>query len=714
MPSFVTIWMLAGTALVAVPVVLHLLMWQQPKHLEFPALRFIRQRRDVNRRRLRLRHWLLLLLRMAAIGLLAVALARPKFFSSGFMASGDAPVAAALVFDNGPRMEYKHQNETRISVARALGKSLLAQFPTGSQLVVFDRQSDPAVFDLDPKMSAVRIDQLTTTAAPRPLIAKVDQALALLEKSDKPRKEVYLFTDLARTDWGGEQTAAWQKRLRENPGVSFYLLDVGVEKPQNFGLGEISLSSQVVSPSGLLQIRSELICEGPAGSRSVRLFFIGPDGHAQKKGEATFDCQADSSTLVEFAAGALPPGTHQGYLEIVGADALPIDDRRYFTVRIAPAWRLLIVAPPPAATRTRILTQILAPEELQLQGAAEFECDVIEFDALSSAPLPRYDAVWLVDPGALPDPLWRKLADYAAEGRGVAIALGGRAGPTGEGLNVAAAQGLLPGRLKFQVNTGESEVYLAPDRLEHPVFAIHKQSQGTIPWNLDPVFRYWDINPVDESAQVLLQYGNGRPALIEQRLGSGRVLMLTTSLVPSAQRPWNQLFDADEKSWPGLALLRGMARYLVGRVEEKTNYLVEDVAELRLGKDEQFDTFQLTTPLGDTVKVSQQEGIVRFDDTKAIGQYQLKAGSESPVRRGFSVNLNPAETRLGRIDAATLRKSLDKDQLQIARDAAELTRQRRLGDGRQEWELYPWLLLVIGLVVVGETLLSNFFYRKTT
>ena len=65
--TFVNASLIFGSALIAVPIILHLIMRRKPVRLEFPALRFIRQRHDTNQRRLRLRHLLLLLLRMAAI-----------------------------------------------------------------------------------------------------------------------------------------------------------------------------------------------------------------------------------------------------------------------------------------------------------------------------------------------------------------------------------------------------------------------------------------------------------------------------------------------------------------------------------------------------------------------------------------------------------------------------------------------------------------------
>ena len=54
--------LLTGAALVGLPVLLHLIMRQEPKRLPFPAFRFLKQQRQINQRKIRLRHLLLLLL----------------------------------------------------------------------------------------------------------------------------------------------------------------------------------------------------------------------------------------------------------------------------------------------------------------------------------------------------------------------------------------------------------------------------------------------------------------------------------------------------------------------------------------------------------------------------------------------------------------------------------------------------------------------------
>src|SRR5687768_1723067 len=146
--DFVNPALLAGVSLAVAPIILHLVMRQQPRHLEFPALRFIQIRKDANRRRLKLRHLLLLLLRCAAVCLLAAALARPSIKATGVIGDQEAPVAAALVFDTAPRMDYRHRNQTRLEVARDIGLWLARQLPAESQVAVVDARRGEAAFQV--------------------------------------------------------------------------------------------------------------------------------------------------------------------------------------------------------------------------------------------------------------------------------------------------------------------------------------------------------------------------------------------------------------------------------------------------------------------------------------------------------------------------------------------------------------------------------------
>ena len=173
--SFLTPAMLVGAALVAVPIVLHLVMRQVPKHMVFPAVRFIVRREQANRRQLQLRHLLLLLLRAGAIALLALALARPSIKAKGSLGSQEAPVAAALVFDTSPRMAYREDNQTRLEVAQSTAHWLLGQLPAESEVAVLESEQPAGDFAVDLGAAEQRIAQLKPAATATPL-TEVDRA----------------------------------------------------------------------------------------------------------------------------------------------------------------------------------------------------------------------------------------------------------------------------------------------------------------------------------------------------------------------------------------------------------------------------------------------------------------------------------------------------------------------------------------------------------
>lgn len=75
--AFLNSALLIGLVAVAVPVILHFLLRQKPKRLLFPALQLIEQRRKQNVRRLKLRHFWLMLLRMLVFAGIVLAVARP-------------------------------------------------------------------------------------------------------------------------------------------------------------------------------------------------------------------------------------------------------------------------------------------------------------------------------------------------------------------------------------------------------------------------------------------------------------------------------------------------------------------------------------------------------------------------------------------------------------------------------------------------------------
>lgn len=709
--SFVNPMLLAGIAVAAVPIILHLIMRQKARHLEFPAIRFIRLRQDANRRRLRLRHLLLLLLRVAAISLLAFALARPSLKTSGGKWDQEAPVAAAMVFDTAARMQYRQDNQSRLESAQETALWLLSQFPLESDVAVLETDARGSMFQVDLAAARARIQRLAMTPIAEPLAVVIEQASALLDESGKKRKELYLFTDLSRAAWGDGLPGPLRQRLENDKEVAVYVIDVGVEEPRNFALGEVRLSSEVLSKNSTLQVTVPVLNLGPGGKRSVQLYIqsLGDTSPPQKRHEEVVELGEDESLELPIFVSGLDAGTHQGTLRIVGEDGLALDDVRYFTVEVESTWRVLIASPQPTDEYTRYFAEALAPEHFRKSGRARFDCTVVAQEELERQSLSRYSAVCVLDPLPLSPGAWKALAGYAYDGGGVAIILGKNATPM-EDFNSPSPQELLPGQL-LQVARSAGDEFLAPADFSHPLLRAFAPMRDSTPWTDFPVYRFWQFDRLAEGARVIVPYSGGQPAVLERVLGTGVVVTMTTPVSDLAYRePWNLLTRGE--AWPFLMLANEMTRYLVGSAEGKLNYTCGETAAVRLAADENVSNYVLETPGAEPQRGALDQGsrVIRINATQTPGQYRVfSGGGEERLDRGFSVNLSPGETELSRMSAEELDEVLSGVDFQLAKSRDEL--QDRVSNVRIGRELFPWLMVLIAVILGTEHILANRFYR---
>ena len=703
--------------MMAAPIILHLVMRQQPKHLMFPALRFIRQRNDANKRRLKLRHLLLLLLRCAVIVLLALALARPSLQSAGLLGDQEAPVAAALVFDTSPRMQYRYQNQTRLQVAQEVAERVMTKLPPESDVAVVDSHSAGATFSIDPAAAKQHITRLTADAAAQPLPNLCDDALQLVGESTKGRKEIYVFTDLARAAWSAESAARLEKKLAEKPDIALYIIDVGVENPQNLALGNLRLSADTLAKNTPLRVESNLAATGAVSQDecSVALDLVDSPDHPQRREQLNVKVTTDQPQPIDFQIGGLEEGTHQGVLRIIGEDSLPVDDSRYFTVDVRPPWKVLVVAEKPAERHAVFLTEALAPATFRRTGQARFDCDVVTFSDLANKQLDDYAAVCLLDPPPLTDALWQSLATYVDRGGGVAMWLGRNAevkGAASDSFNTPAAQKMMPGKLARVWR--RQDAFLAPQDYQHPLLAKFRTVAGGVPWDAFNIWSHWQLSDLAAGVNTVIAFSNGQAALLERNVGKGRVLVFTTPISDEATDPdlWN-LFPLGSEPWPFVMLSNEMMLYAVGSGEERLNYNAGETVTLHIPESQRQLIFSLRGPSGEEFpqSIDQKTGTVTINATGTVGNYLLRSGgTQGGVRRGFSVNVPAQSTDLARLSRDDLTGLLGKDRFRLSRGSDEIERDVSLG--RTGREMYPLLIVLVALALGMEHLLANKFYRR--
>lgn len=711
--SFLSPLLLGGVALVAAPILLHLLMQRKPVSHLFPALRFLQARAVRNRRRLRLSHLLLLLLRIAAILLVALALSRPVLRGAGWLPDAEGPVAAAFVFDTAPRMEVREGNQTRLERAAEMAGVLFSKLPSGSRVAVVDTSGTPAGFAASLAEAEARVERLKPASATRSLPAAMAQARRLLAGANLDRREIYVFTDCSHGAW--DAGAATEPDEAGAVAASVLFVDVGAETVRNYSVDAIELSGERLAAGTSLVVEVMISGQATEGARLVALELMAEDGRYVRRGVKPAALEAGSRATVAFELGGLPPGTRQGRVVLDGSDDLAADDVRSFTVEVGPPGRVLVVAARPAERNARLMVEALAPAPLRRTGTARFEPEVIDYTALAPTLLQGARGVVLLDPPPLPEGVWDPLSAWVAEGHGLVVWLGPAAAGS-EPFNAPAASRLLGGKIVRVWRSPDAGNFLAPTDLAHPLLAAFRRVSDEVPWQDFAVRRHWEFEPAAAAADgapapaaVVVAYRNGLPAIVEHRVGQGRVVVVTTPVSQVAGDPeaWNTLATGFEP-WPFLILANETLLFAIDHAADR-NVVAGRPAVLSLSRRD-LPTATVRTPGGDDfpVAIDRVRGTVTVTATLEPGNYTVRAGGGvDGVAEGFSVNLDAAATDFRRLSAEDLTTVLGSDH-RLARNEAELVRDVNLE--RVGAELFGWAILAAAIAIAADWIVANRFY----
>lgn len=325
--------LVVGGGFVAVPIVLHLIMQQKPKPLVFPAVRFLRETFASNQRRMKLKQWLLLLLRALVILWLAVALAQPSvaafladywvtggalgllslllsgalvavlltqrpvsvwlagllglgaavcLLAGGWnllaarmqgkdvvLAAGDGPVAAAFLIDTSPRMALRQANQSRLERAQEIGDWLLTRLPADSEVSVTSTSQPQVFFAVDLAAARQQLETMETGFQNRSMPSGLAECLNLLEESELQQRELYVFTDRSRRSWPEGPVLERVMERLRESSVHLYIVDVSASEVENISLSNLKLPREVLAQQGTLEISTEAKLQGTARQRKV-------------------------------------------------------------------------------------------------------------------------------------------------------------------------------------------------------------------------------------------------------------------------------------------------------------------------------------------------------------------------------------------------------------------------------------------------------------
>jgi Aerotolerance regulator N-terminal/von Willebrand factor type A domain len=689
--SFLAPLFFAGLAALAVPILVHLTHKERKDVVVFPSLMFLSRIPYQAVRRQRIRHWLLFALRCLALIFLALAFARPFLNrpASAAPVRGLGARELVILLDRSYSMGYGDRWTRAVDGARRAISGLGAS--DHASLVVFDATASAVTEPTaDKAILGVALDRVRPGAGATRYEPAFKLAQRVLAESKLPRREVLLISDFQRVGWDGRDSPSLPA------GTTINKVDLADAKTSNIAVTSVDFRRDYAEDRERVAITARLVNRSaePRTGHSVTLQLNGRDVETKQVNLA-----ANAAATVDFAAAPLPAGTTRGVVRSAD-DALPRDNAFYFAISRGQALSVLVVDGREGGAPRSLYVE----RALGIGDQPNFRVTTKRLGSVSASDLVGRSLILFNDSDLPGGELGRRLVEYVQNGGGLLVTLGDRAAPRDR---PAYASELLP-------TTGDVPIDRTADRggtlgyidRSHPIFELFSAPRSG-DFTTPRFFRYRSITPAPGDEQ-LARFDDGHIALLERKVGRGRVLV------------WASSFDGIWNDLPlqpvFLPVAHQMAKYAAAYADERPWSIVGQVANLpsifrdstAAGDAASKADYVAVAPSGERIRL---EGTAkRSVELTEQGFYELQRSGSRAEPRVVAVNVDLTESDLTAVEPQLLTSAM------LARagtDSASSTVEASTPVDLERRQGFWWYLLAaVLLLLVGETLLSNQLSRR--
>lgn len=332
--SFLNPLFLFGLAAAAIPILIHLFTRRRPREVPFPSLEFLTEVNQSEIRRLRLKQWLLLLLRTLAIVCLALAMARPALRGNAGVRSGAASTVVVLLDRSGSMGAPAPSGLPLLAEARRVAEDLFATLGPADELLLVPYDRAPAPVTAKPSSDLGRLraalQALEPTAEITDHAGALGRAAQALAESHALNRELFWISDFQRAGASGDGLVApagpWEQSR-------VYLVPLAPRSRANVALTDAALAPTAGEPA--LSVGAAAFGATP-GDLAVAVEGLAGEGEIGR-GFVNLPRDGEAGTLLPLAR--LP---ESGGMVRLPEDALPLDDRRYFAAGRSGTVRVLL------------------------------------------------------------------------------------------------------------------------------------------------------------------------------------------------------------------------------------------------------------------------------------------------------------------------------------------------------------------------------------
>ncbi len=387
--TFLNPAILIGLAAATIPVIIHLLNLRKLKKIEFSTLIFLKELQKNKIRRVKLKQWLLLALRVLIILLIVTAFARPTLEGVSIGGTTSAAKTTALfILDDSFSMSVVDQNGSYINQAEQTIKILLSNFEEGDEagliLVSGDIEGEVAV-TTNINSVAEKLKNINVSDASGTINSALIKASNLILESKNFNKEIYLLSDFQKDRIAIEQNLTNLSQAL-NERVKLYSFDFSGKEVYNIGISKLKVITKIfeINKPISFEVTVTNYSDQTVNNLVVSLI-VGGKRSAQK----SINLTSNKAKIVQLEGTANKNGFVDVTVEIED-DEVSVDNKRFSSIFIPEKISVILLYD--KFNDIRFV-------KLALQSAADngnLELDEKPLSKISTIKLNNYDAVIII------------------------------------------------------------------------------------------------------------------------------------------------------------------------------------------------------------------------------------------------------------------------------------------------------------------------------
>jgi uncharacterized membrane protein len=639
--TFLNPAILIGLAAASLPVIIHLLNLRKLKKIEFSTLIFLKELQKNKIRRVKLKQWLLLALRVLIILLFVTAFARPTLegISIGGTTSA-AKTTAVFILDDSFSMSVVDQNGSYINQAEQTIKELLSNFEEGDEagliLVSGDAEGEvPVTTNIN--LVEEKLKNINVSNASGTINSALIKASNLILESKNFNKEIYLLSDFQKDRIAIEQNLTdLSQSLNEQ--VKLYYFDYSGKEVYNIGISKLDVITKI------FEINKPILFEATVtnySDKTVNNLVVSLFTGGKRTSQKSIDLLSNQAKIIQLEGTT----TGNGFVDVsveIEDDEVSADNKRFSSFFIPEKISVLLLYD---------LINDIRFVKLALQSASvngNIELDEEPLSKMGTIKLSNYDAVIIIGNKVIDRP--GELRKFLTEGGGVIIFPSSK--PELKGFQDILTSLNLPLAKDLIFNTEQINKTVDFEKVDYDHLLLQNIFRDQQKKEIEsPVIKnYYKISPIGKGKSIISLI-DGSSFLSEYDFERGKIFILNVSPVLE----WS---DFPIKSIFAPLIYKSVV-YLSAEDRSEAEYIAGEPLNINISGR--------TMPIIKVVRPDRSEdlinlngnnsGFFNYSKTFLSGNYKIYSGDD--LLETISVNIDQIESNVKYISDAEFKEYLE-------------------------------------------------------